>query len=223
MKRSLIVLLTFFPLLIGGITGGCASELSFPGNGRVSEEALISWPVPQIMARALEFAHDRYAMNRDMVINLPTGSPVSLYDAVQDRLASTFPDTRPLTDNDPYGFHLTTMHVRDLDATVDVIYPRPENVYELVTLTLRRSSAHGYQVQSSRLWRIQVNVPEPTYVVPPPVLEPPDLSPPDLSIPDLDPVPPLSLPPATEPATTLPDVPENIENPSQSSTQPDDA
>lgn len=157
-------------LVLGAlILPGCSGWATYPpieGATQIGHPKLE--PVPSIMAEAIRYAHDRYLHDGEIVFNLPEGCGSEVYESVKLRLNSP---ARPLLEAGQPAVHVNAVRIRAMDAQVDVVYPRSDGHYELVTLFMRQKFLHKYEVRDTRLWRIHVSPPQPRYE-PPPAPEP---------------------------------------------------
>ncbi|MCZ6836857.1 MAG: hypothetical protein O7G85_13860 [Planctomycetota bacterium] len=120
-------------------------------------------PYPTLMLESIRFAHDHYGSGlKDFAINLPPGVPAEIYDRIIRKLGAGHPQIDP----SEKAYHILELRVRGGEAEVDLVYPRPSRIYEMVTIKFRRKLVEGWTVLSSRLWRIKVDIPPPNYVPP---------------------------------------------------------
>lgn len=143
------------------MTPGCSGWATYPpieGATQLGHPKLE--PVPTIMAEAVRYAHNRYVRTDEIIFNLPEGTPPEIYDSVILRLGG---NARPLLEPGTPAVHVNAVRVRALEAQADVVYPRPDGHYELVTLYMRQKFLHKYEIRDTRLWRIQVTPPQPRY------------------------------------------------------------
>ncbi len=145
--------------------GGCSRWATHPpleGTGASGQTSAV--PSPSLMADAIRFAHNHYRGHDEVIINLPEGTPAAVYEMVTDRLGSG----RPMMASSERAYHVTEVRVRGLDAQVDLLSPRKDGYYHFVTISFRQDLLRGYQVASTRLWRIREEPPAPNYRSPPP-------------------------------------------------------
>jgi hypothetical protein len=167
---------------------GCTPWATYPPvEGTVELNQPTLQPIPTLMADAIRFAHDHYAPDHELVINLPPDTPAKVYSEVIAALG----EGRPMTAEDETAFHVQTVRVRALTAEVDVIYPRMGHVHELATIRFRKKVLGRYEVENTRLWRFEVEVPGPNYI-PPPEVEPEPVPAAEEELPALEP--PLEVP-----------------------------
>jgi hypothetical protein len=152
-------------LMVLAITG-CAPWVTYPpieGAAHLGHSEIE--PVPSIITESIRFANERFTkMEDEIVFNLPAGATAALYHDVANRLRNA----RPMTEDDDFAIHIAEVRVRATNAEVDVVYPRADGLYEMVTLTLRQRLLNHYRVLHSRLWRIHVEAPTANYVPPTP-------------------------------------------------------
>jgi hypothetical protein len=122
-------------------------------------------PIPTLMVEAIRYTHENYGHGEvDFAWNLPRGTPHGAYTMVEKRLGVG----HPLREAGERAYHVQTVRSRGVEAEVDVIYPRQDGLYELVTISFRNEIfAGGWQVKRARPWYIRVEPPEPSWVEPP--------------------------------------------------------
>lgn len=154
----------FLLLLVASLHfGGCAAWTTYPpipGALRVGHPELE--PLPTIMAEAIRYSNERYLELEEPVFNLPEGVSERAYDSVTRRLRAG----RPMHDPNEPAMHVREIRVRGTDAQADVIFPREDGLYQLVTLYMKQRPVNRYEVQDTRLWRIYVQPPQPNYPAP---------------------------------------------------------
>lgn len=124
-------------------------------------------PVPTVMAAAVRYARDRFTPDEDLPVNLPEGTPSTVYDKVFAKLGYG----RPLLNAGEKAVHVTEVRTRGFNAQVDLVYTKPTGMNQLVTLTLTRTLVDPWHVTGSRPWQLRdFTVPAPNYV-PPPVVD----------------------------------------------------
>lgn len=141
--------------------GGCTVYATHPrldGSGQLTSAAV--YPIPEIMAEAIRYAHDRDGSVSNIVINLPSDTPPNVYDDVIDRLGAGRP---MLVGNEP-AYHVESVRVRGFDAEADVIYPKTDGHYDFLTISFHRGIVAKYDVTGTRVWRVRVEPPEPRFM-----------------------------------------------------------
>ncbi len=160
-KRFIITSL----LLAGGlaVAAGCAPWATYPPIEHTAKLVNPTFePMPTLMARALLYVHDEHAAMPELVYNLPAGMPMRTYELVQKKLNGG----RPMHYGDSRGYHVTAIRSRGPEAEVDVIVPRSDGLHELETVRFKQKFGKGYEVASSRQWRLRVEPPTPNYQPP---------------------------------------------------------
>lgn len=147
--------------------GGCAAWSTYPS---IEEHSPLTSaelaPFPAIMAEALWHVNVEYGSgSEDFVYNLPPGTTPLVYTKVDRQLGVGMPQRDPGVP----AIHVQSARARGMDAEVDVVHPRPDGLYELVTVKLRNEPFRGWRIKGDRRWRFPVEPPPPTYVadVPP--------------------------------------------------------
>ena len=154
-----------FVLLAGGLfaVAGCAPWATYPPVEHTAKLVNPSFePMPTLMAKAITFVHDEQAAMPELVYNLPSGVPMRTYEIVQKKLAGG----RPMQLSDSRAYHVTAVRTRGPEAEVDVIVPRTDGLHELQTVRFKQKFGKGYQVTSSRQWRLRVEPPMANYQPP---------------------------------------------------------
>lgn len=166
-----LALLLAIGLSVAAISTGCTAWATYPpipGAAQIGRPEFE--PVPTIMAEAILFAHDRHGeaigIQDEIVFNLPEGTSPNTYDRVIYRLRKTELPARWMTEADDTAIHIESVRIRANAAQVDIIYPRQDGHHELVMLSMRQKFFNQYEVEGSRLWRIQVAVPGAHYYPP---------------------------------------------------------
>lgn len=142
---------------------GCAPWATYPPvehTARLVDPAFE--PMPTLMADAVRYADETYNAMDEPVFNLPEGVKPRVYDLVIRKLGRG----RPMMAGDTRAYHITAIRTRGPEAEVDVVAPRADGLYELVTLHFKEKFGKGYQIASTRQWRLHVDVPGPHYVAP---------------------------------------------------------
>jgi len=127
----------------------------FEGLADVSAE-----PFPTLMAEAIRYAQIHYgSVGEDIAINLPPGTPSSVYLRVSQILGGGHAQF----DSEEPAYHIVEVRLKTLAANVDIYYPRKELYHEFVTMSFTQDLFGNYTVKHTRLWRITKNPPEPNY------------------------------------------------------------
>ena len=155
MKKLAIVGLIIITL------AGCASMTTFPPppgfEGVVDASAE---PVPTLMAKAIRYAQTHYgSVGEDIAINLPPGTPGTVYQRVVEQLGVGHPQF----DSDEPAYHIVEVRLKTMAADVDIFYPRQGLYHGFVTMSFTQDLFGNYKVKHTRLWRITKNPPEPNY------------------------------------------------------------
>lgn len=156
---------TFLLLLIAAALSmpGCAAWSTYPAiPGALQVGHPEVEPLPTIMAEAVRYSNERYLEMEEPVFNLPKGVTVATYESVKRRLRGGVAMREP----GERAVHVTQIRTRGPHAEVDIVYPRSDGHYQLVTLNMRQRVLNRFHVESTRLWRIRVDVPEPSYPQP---------------------------------------------------------
>jgi hypothetical protein len=146
--------------IVGAWAAGCAPYATHPRlEGSMQVTGPRVYPVPELMAQAIRFAHDHYCRGQEYVINLPWDMTPEVYRDVIGILGSG----RPMREPGEAAFHVQAVRVRGVEAEVDLIYPQSGGHHEMVTIYMKRGIIARYDVQDTRLWRVRISPPEPRY------------------------------------------------------------
>jgi len=163
-----------FGLALAALFGACTPMATYPKiDGAIDWTGPQIEPVPRLMTEAIRHAWERNGSAGDPAINLPPGTPASIYDTVITRIGAG----HPLIDPAEAGYHVETVRVRGMSGEVDLVYPGAAGQFEYATISLNRGITNNWHVTASRLWRIRITAPEPNYVAPAPPAEPPPTAP----------------------------------------------
>lgn len=162
-RRSSIV--ASLALIGTGLITGCAPWATYPPVEHTSKLVNPTFePMPTLMAETVRYAHDHYGTVSDTTFNLPAGMGYKVYDKVIAKLGFG----RPMQAGDQVAYHITAVRTRGPEAEVDVIVPRADGVYELVTIRFKEKLGKGPTIASAREWRVRAEPPSANYVAPPP-------------------------------------------------------
>jgi hypothetical protein len=146
--------------LSGLVATACAPAITYPlEEGVLTSRSAADEPVPTLMAKAIEYAHDEWGDGGEITINLPAGTPVSVYDKVFKRLGTG----RPMEDPNEPAYHVTRVSSQASEAIIDLFYPKPGGTYGFVTLTFQMHFVGGYQHEATRIWHTGDQPPPPAY------------------------------------------------------------
>jgi hypothetical protein len=138
----------------------CAPAITYPPEeGVMTSRSAADEPVPTLMARAIEYAHAEWGDEGGLAINLPAGTPRSVYDKVIKRLGAG----HPMQDPEEPAYHVTRVSSQANEALVDLFYPKPDGSYGFVTLTFHMQLVGGYQHRLTRVWQTGDQPPPPSY------------------------------------------------------------
>jgi len=129
----------------------CAATATYPptaGNATVTGNTP---PLPQIMASALRYAQQRGNPNEQLVFNLPPNTLQSAWDDVARRLGD---GCRPMTAADKDAYTVRQVRINGGKAEVDIVYPSPEGVYQIMTVHLEGGFGTDYRPMYVQRWLI---------------------------------------------------------------------
>jgi hypothetical protein len=145
MLRNLSVLLASLVL------SACATMATYPPTAGSGGVTATQPPLPQIMASALRYAQQRGNPNAPLVFNLPPRTLQAAWDDVAKRLGD---GARPMTEGDREAFTVRQLRLNGSQAEVDVVYPSPEGVYQVMTVHLEGAFGVDYRPMYTQRWLI---------------------------------------------------------------------
>jgi len=121
-------------------------------------------PIPTLETEAIRYAHGRWGGATEPVINLPPGTPSTVYDLVIKRLGKG----RPMREAGEPAFEVREIRVRGFDAEVDLVYPGAEGFHQLATVNFKRDALGHFTATDARIWRVHAEPGPPNYTPAPP-------------------------------------------------------
>lgn len=122
-------------------------------------------PVPEVMAKALVYAHARTGEGEPLVFNLPEGISPGVWAGVRQAIDTAIEPlgaspARPMEPGDTRVWSISQVRVRGFAAEVDVVYLDRE-VYQMATVHLATEPMRSYQAQYLQRWLIPIEPPVP--------------------------------------------------------------
>lgn len=147
--------------LIGSMAlGGCVAVATYPpDDGAGSMSGPKTEPIPTLMAEAISYVNHRSRGSGDFAINLPPGTPASVYDTVIRRIGGGHPMEDP---DDDRAYHVTKVRLRGRHALVDIFYPDGDG-HRFATVSLEGDLLAGFSATNLRVWHIAAQPPPPYY------------------------------------------------------------
>lgn len=133
------------------LLAGCAATATYPptaGNATVTGNTP---PLPQVMSSALRYAQQRGNPNEQLVFNLPPNTLQSAWDDVARRLGD---GCRAMTAQDKDAYTVRQVRINGGKAEVDIVYPSPEGVYQIMTVHLEGGFGTDYRPMYVQRWLI---------------------------------------------------------------------
>lgn len=154
--------------VLAGAVGlaGCTPWATYPkieGAGDITNANLP--PIPELMALSVLWGAEHYPEGVEATdgvsfyYNLPEGTPAKVFRRVETRMG----EGDPLLRAGIPAYHVQMVRVRTVEAEVDLIAPRTDGLYDLVTLQFKQHITKGWRVIDHRVWRVRVDVPGPAY------------------------------------------------------------
>ena len=129
----------------------CASTATYPPTAGRATVTGNTPPLPQVMASALRYAQQRGNPNMAMVFNLPPETLQSAWNDVGNRLGD---GARAMKEGDKEAFTVKQVRLNGGKAEVDVVYPSPEGVYQIMTVHLEGAFGADYRPMFVQKWLI---------------------------------------------------------------------
>ena len=133
------------------VLAGCAASATYPPTAGKAVLPANTPPLPQVMASALRYAQQRGNPNAALVFNLPPNTLQAAWDDVARRLGD---GTRPMTVDDKEAFTVRQVRLDGGKAEVDVVYPTPEGVYQIMTVHLEGAFGVDFRPMFVQRWLI---------------------------------------------------------------------
>ncbi len=164
-KQILIKALSFTAAIAVALSiSGCTATMTYPEYEGAPKADPSLQPMPNLMADALKFAHQRTAPEQELVFNLPPTTPVQVWRGVAKRLGIG----RPMTAGDTLVWSVRQVRLSGGRAEVDVVYPT-NGIYQIATVHFVGSTAQPFYPSMLQLWLVPV--PAPTCNTPQAVLD----------------------------------------------------
>ena len=137
------------PLILA--LAGCASTATYPPTAGRATVTANTPPLPQVIAGALRYAQQRGNPSAPMVFNLPPDTLETAWVDVAKRLGD---GARAMTAEDKDAFTVRQVRINGGQAEVDVVYPSPEGVYQIMTVHLEGGFGSYYRPMYVQRWLI---------------------------------------------------------------------
>lgn len=138
-------------LCVAVLLAGCAASATYPPTAGKAVVPANTPPLPQVMASALRYAQQRGNPNVALVFNLPPDTLQAAWDDVGRRLGD---GTRPMTADDKEAFTVRQVRLDGGKAEVDIVYPSPEGVYQIMTVHLEGAFGVDFRPMFVQRWLI---------------------------------------------------------------------
>jgi hypothetical protein len=145
MLRNLLCATVVFAL------SACAATATYPPTAGKATVTGNTPPLPQVMASSLRYAQQRGNPNAVMVYNLPPDTLSTAWDDVGRRLGD---GSRPMKESDKDAFTVKQVRLNGGKAEVDIVYPSPEGVYQIMTVHLEGAFGADYRPMFVQKWLI---------------------------------------------------------------------
>ncbi|MGA1266513.1 MAG: hypothetical protein ACO32J_04975 [Phycisphaerales bacterium] len=132
----------------------CASMATYPPVDGKPTMSGSTPPLPQIMASSLRYAHQRGNPGAPLVFNLPPDTIRAAWADVERRLGD---GARPMAEGDKDAFTVKQVRLNGGKAEVDVVYPTPEGVYQMLTVHLEGHYGGEYRPVFVQRWLVPVD------------------------------------------------------------------
>ncbi|MDA1008622.1 MAG: hypothetical protein O2800_06415 [Planctomycetota bacterium] len=136
---------------------GCNVYQNFPTDDPKAFVDPYFPPMPDIMAKAIKFTHQRVAPTQPLVWNLPSGARSVVWEKVAQVLPT---DARPMRKDDVDSFSIRQVRVSGAKAQVDVVYHGADGLWRLVTVYLKKvGPLQMFQPDYLQSWNIPTDAP----------------------------------------------------------------
>ncbi|MSR29204.1 MAG: hypothetical protein EXS03_06495 [Phycisphaerales bacterium] len=134
---------------------GCTSVMTYPEYPGAPRADPSLQPMPNLMADALKFAHERLAPGTELVVNLPPTTPRQVWRGVVKRDEPC----RPMAATDTIAWTVQQVRLSGGKAEVDVVYPTT-GIYQLATVHFAGSTGQPFYPTQLQLWLVPVVAPK---------------------------------------------------------------
>jgi hypothetical protein len=145
------MLRTLLRSTIALLLAGCAATATYPPTAGRATVTGNTPPLPQVMASSLRYAQQRGNPNMPIVFNLPPMTLQSAWDDVGKRLGD---GCRPMAADDKDAFTVRQVRVNGGKAEVDIVYPSPEGVFQIMTVHLEGGFGSDYRPMFVQRWLV---------------------------------------------------------------------
>jgi len=145
------MLRTLLRISIALVLAGCASTATYPPTTGRAAMTGNTPPLPQVMSSALRYAQQRGNPNATLVFNLPPETLETAWVDVGKRLGD---GARAMTAADKDAFTVRQVRINGGQAEVDIVYPSPEGVYQILTVHLEGAFGADYRPMFVQRWLI---------------------------------------------------------------------
>lgn len=143
-------------MVLGAALTGCTPLATYPPiPGSNTVEPWVA-PVPQAMAEAINYTHIRVAPIEPLYFNLPPMVPTWVWEQVARDVGR---NAQIMTADGMKALSVEQVRVNGGKAEVDVAYPTPEGMYQLVTLGMELDPFQPPRVVFENRWRFSVDPP----------------------------------------------------------------
>lgn len=127
----------------------CTPMMTYPEYSGAPKADPSLQPMPNLMADALKFAHQRIVPATELVYNLPPMTPVQVWRGVGKRIDIG----RPMKTDDTLVWSIRQVRLSGGRAEVDVVYPT-EGIYQLATVHFVGSTGQPFYPTILQLWLV---------------------------------------------------------------------
>ena len=133
---------------------GCTAVMTYPSYPGAAKADPSMQPMPDLMADALKFAHQRLAPTTELVVNLPPTTPKQVWRGVIKRDQPC----RPMGPSDSRAWSVQQVRLSGGTAEVDVVYPT-ESIFQLATVHFTGATGQPFYPTQLQLWLVPVTAP----------------------------------------------------------------
>lgn len=154
-KHNLLNAISLTAVFVSALfLSGCAASMTYPEYAGAPKADPSLQPMPNLMADALKFSHQRTSPEQELVFNLPPTTPVQVWRGVGKRLDIG----RPMTASDTMVWSVRQVRLSGGRAEVDVVYPT-QGIYQIATVHFVGSTAQPFYPTMLQFWLVPVDAP----------------------------------------------------------------
>jgi hypothetical protein len=152
--RALAPVVVIASVAMMPLAGGCTAVMTYPSYPGAPKADPSMQPMPDLMADALKFAHQRLAPSSELIVNLPPTTPKQVWRGVLKRDQPC----RPMGPSDTRAWTIQQVRLSGGKAEVDIVYPT-DGIFQLATVHFTGSTGQPFYPTQLQLWLVPVTAP----------------------------------------------------------------